>query len=376
MKQMKSSDVPCKVMFQDRGLLEETVRLIAPGIVDAYDFASAVALDKEHLAATGRVRLQDKAYLVEPRDRRRPLLLVALEFQSDEDPDMAWRMEEYAHLAATGARQGVAAGRALEVLPVVVYNGERPWRASTEGVARRTGNEAPTPVPMYAVVDLPRLAEGSDEHGRRLWPGSRLATLAGLEAAVPERLPKLLAEAFRRHPGAESAALRRGLHLRVAAMLLRQGMDGELPPLEECERLLAEGGGEKMTTMMDAQFERWRDENVARGMARGRTQGKEQGLAQGKEQGLAQGMAQGRAQGMAQGRAQGMAQGRIALLERQAERRFGAGVAGRMAALLADVSDTSRLDEAGEWLVECDTGEALLERLPAIVRGTGNGAPG
>ena len=90
-----------------------------------------------------------------------------------------------------------------------------------------------------------------------------------------------------------------------------------------------------MRTMMDAQFERWRDENVARGMA----------------------------------------QGRVALLEQQAEQRFGAGVAGRMAALLSDVSDTSRLDEAGKWLVACDSGETLLERLPAIVRGTGNGAP-
>ena len=107
---------------------------------------------------------------------------------------------------------------------------------------------------------------------------------------------------------------------------------------------------------MDAQFERWRDENVARGLAQGRVQGMEQGRAQGMEQ--------------------GMAQGRVALLEQLAEERFGAGVAGRMAALLADVSDTSRLDEAGKWLVACDSGETLLERLPAIVRGTGNGAPG
>ena len=91
-----------------------------------------------------------------------------------------------------------------------------------------------------------------------------------------------------------------------------------------------------MTTMMDAQFERWRDKNLA----------------------------------------QGRAQGRIALLERQAAQRFGPGVAGRVTALLADVSDTSRLDEAGAWLVECDSGEALLEGLPAIVGGTGNGAPG
>ena len=102
-----------------------------------------------------------------------------------------------------------------------------------------------------------------------------------------------------------------------------------------------------MRTMMDAQFERWRDENVARG----------------------------RVQGLEQGRVQGLAQGRLALLEQQARLRFGAGVAGRLAALLSGVSDTSRLDEAGKWLVECGSGEALLERLPAIVRGAGNGAP-
>ena len=71
----------------------------------------------------------------------------------------------------------------------------------------------------------------------------------------------------------------------------------------------------------------------------------------------------------------GMAQGRADMLARLAKLRFGAGVAGRVAVLLADVSDTSRLDEAGEWLLKCDSGEALLERLPAIVRGTGNGAP-
>ena len=143
-----------------------------------------------------------------------------------------------------------------------------------------------------------------------------------------------------------------------------------------------------MRTMMDAQFERWRDKNVARGLAQGRALGLEQGRAQGMEQGRALGIEQGRSQGMeqgvargmeqgiSQGLAQGMAQGRVDLLVRQAKLRFGTGVAGRMAALLADVSDTSRLDEAGEWLLKCDSGEALLERLPAIVRGTGNGAPG
>ena len=49
---------------------------------------------------------------------------------------------------------------------------------------------------------------------------------------------------------------------------------------------------------------------------------------------------------------------------------------GRLATLLADVSDLSGLDEAGEWLMECDSGEALLERLRAAGRGTGNNAAG
>ncbi len=90
-----------------------------------------------------------------------------------------------------------------------------------------------------------------------------------------------------------------------------------------------------MTAMLDATLARWKEAEVARGV--------ERGLAQGVERGLAQ--------------------GRVALLGRMAERRFGAGVAGRVTALLADETDLSRLDEAGEWLLECDTGEALLARL-------------
>ena len=126
-----------------------------------------------------------------------------------------------------------------------------------------------------------------------------------------------------------------------------------------------------MTTMMDAQFDRWRAKSVAQGLAQGRVQGR----ALGWEQGMERGMEQGMERGMEQGMERGLAQGRVTLLAQQAAQRFGAGVAGRMAALLSDVSDTSRLDEAGKWLIACDSGEALLERLPAIVRGTGNGAP-
>ena len=166
MQHIPSSDPAFKVMYQDRGLLEDTVRLVAPHLADAYDFKTAVALDKEHIAATNRTRLQDKAYLVEPKDPSRPRLLVVLEFQSGQDANMALRMEEYAYLAATSAppdtRKGAVAGRLPEVLPLVIYNGEHPWRASTEGVVRRIGDGPPMRGPAYDTVDLPRLANAPD----------------------------------------------------------------------------------------------------------------------------------------------------------------------------------------------------------------------
>ena len=346
---MKSSDAPYKVLLQDRGLFEEIVRLVAPHLADELDFESVTALDKEHLTAAGRTRLQDKVYRVEWREPRgRPSLLVLLEFQSSEDPDMALRMEEYAHLAAKGLVESGAADSLPEVLAIVVHNGERPWRASAEGLIIRSSDERLVR-PAYATVDLPLLAE---ELGDRVPAHSRLGMLTRLESVASSLLPRLLAEAFQRYAGPESLALRRGLHLRTTAILRRQGMAGAVLSLEECERLLREGRGETMRTMADANFDRWREENIAEGVR--------QGLARGVEQGMAQ----------------GAAQGRITLLGRLAARRFGAGVAGRVTALLADVSDPSRLDAVGEWLLDCDTSEALLERLPAIARGAGNGAPG
>ena len=83
---------------------------------------------------------------------------------------------------------------------------------------------------------------------------------------------------------------------------------------------------------------------------------------------------QGRADGFRQGRAEGIRQGRAEvireavdfereLLRRQAAVRFGADTAERLSELLAGISDSDRLVEAGEWIVRCDSGGELLERV-------------
>ena len=70
-----------------------------------------------------------------------------------------------------------------------------------------------------------------------------------------------------------------------------------------------------------------------------------------------------RGAGVARGIAQGRAEGERTLLRRQAERCFGAGTAARLSELLAGVEDAEALIEVGDWVVECRTGDELLERF-------------
>ena len=112
--------------------------------------------------------------------------------------------------------------------------------------------------------------------------------------------------------------------------------------------------------------EEGREQGIAQGREQGIAQGREQGIAQGREQGIAQGREQGIAQGREQGREQGIAQGRAeerALLCRQAERKFDAATARRLAAALEDVADPGRLAEVGDWIIECGTAAELLARV-------------
>ena len=51
------------------------------------------------------------------------------------------------------------------------------------------------------------------------------------------------------------------------------------------------------------------------------------------------------------------------LLLRQAERKFGADAAGRLAALLAGIEDPERLAVVGEWIIDCASGDELTARL-------------
>ena len=73
-----------------------------------------------------------------------------------------------------------------------------------------------------------------------------------------------------------------------------------------------------------------------------------------------------REEGRIQGRVEGRTEGQIAVMRRQAARKFGRETAGRLTERLAEIPDPERLGEVGEWLLECDSGEELLARVARL----------
>ena len=66
-----------------------------------------------------------------------------------------------------------------------------------------------------------------------------------------------------------------------------------------------------------------------------------------------------RAEGRDEARREGLVRVRKLLLG-IARIRFGEAVAGSLAAAIERTADTDYLDKVGEWLLDCDSGDALL----------------
>ena len=98
----------------------------------------------------------------------------------------------------------------------------------------------------------------------------------------------------------------------------------------------------------------WKEEYRAEGRAEGIEQGIEQGIKQGIEQGIERGIERGLERGLAAERE---------LLCRLAARKFGTGAGERLAGVLAQVGDTGRLAQVGDWIIDCTTGESLIARF-------------
>ena len=337
-------------------------------------------------------RHQDVVWEVPFRDRTASVL-VALEFQSTVDPTMAVRMLVYTAMHYQGRLRkrespgkqdppdkqdpsseqeapedqsvppdhdqpdsqespgGEApAGNPPEplppVLPIVLYHGEPQWTAKEDMAglcAPPAESLAPyQPAQRYFLLDLGHYSASLPE-GRNLFAILvRLVQSRSLEeeAAVVDALiewlheeaaPEDLARAFWAWMGyAHVPAWRQKMAWPV------------LKDWREAGTMLRESVNEWTT--------KWREEGRIVGRVEGRTEGR----------------IEGRTEGRTEGRVEGRVEGQAAVICRQTARKFSPETADRLAERLAEIPDPERLGEVGEWLLEYDSGEELLDRVARL----------
>ncbi len=292
------------------------------------DFTSLTPLPASYVSEDLRQRHGDLVWRIRFHDERWLYLVLMLEFQAAVDRAMAVRMLAYTALLY---QKLIGEGALREhdalppVLPIVIYNGRRRWGAAAD-VSELIASGGPAlaryqPSQRYFLLDEGRVPDGD------LPSGNLVSALIALETNRDrERLPELLGSliALLREQGDEE--LTQAFRAWVAQVLLPRRFRGtesaSLPRLEEVRTMLAE------------QVREWTAEWI------------EEGREQGREQGIAQGRAEERA-----------------LLCRQAERKFDAATAQRLATALGSVADPDRLAQVGDWIIECGTAADLLARV-------------
>ena len=326
--------VTVKVMIMGAMMLGSTWRKMV--LVALAPNASAACISDELLKRHG-----DNVWRMRLRDNWLYLLLL-VEFQSTDDPLMALRILTYTGLLyqeLARNEQLDADGRLPAVLPIVLYNGDEPWVSPLqmgELIAPVGPLLAPyQPAQRYFVLDERRVA--ADDLPSR----NRMSAVVGLEqsrslsevARVAEELAAWLPDQQVRRAFADWMR-------QIVERLVPSG--AELPPIRKLE--------EVSMTLVERAAE-WSKEWQKEGLERGLEQGIEQGIEQGLEH-------------------------ERALLCRMTAARFGVATAERLAELLAPITDTERLAEVGDWLVQCGTGADFLARVGTAPAGGSGVAAG
>lgn len=334
-------DAAHKFIYALREVVADLLRLVIPGWVDGLDLTTLEDLSPEFFDDEHRKRTGDMVWRAPFREGRlangeRPYALVLLEFQSTVDRDMAKRMREYTDLLLERlVRNAVPEreGGLPWVLPVVAYNGSERWTAPGEvsELASLPSAQAERDLALLQPQRYRRLDAGARSPDD--WPAeNRVAATVRLQRSGSSRdLLARLREEMERFPGAENEAFRRALYAWAKALAADRTDDGlELPSFGEMER----AEGVEMTTLLEANLNRWdakvRAEYVAQGVERGRA-----------EEG-------------------------VRLLGRLATAKFDTFTAERLSNLLEGLTVREDLDRVSDWIIECPTGEEFLSRVSAL----------
>ena len=318
------------------------------------DYGTLERLPAEYVGNAFQQRRGDTAWRVRARSADHAggwlHVLVMIEFQSSTDAAMALRVLEYTallygELLRAGSHRP---GTLPPVLPIVLYNGDAPWRPAKEMrdlIAKPSAVLAPyQPSQRHVVLDERRVtAEELKLHGLTLAMTQleQSGSVADL-AHVARRLTALLSAGERE--------LRRAFAdwLRVLERRLGSGKR-TWQPTDDLSL-------EDMTVSLEERVAEWPKPYIRQGISLGR----EEGISLGREEGISL----GREEGISLGREQGIEHERQ-MLRRLASVRFGAAIGDRLAAAIGAEADPQRLMDVAEAIVRCATGGELLREIGA-----------
>ena len=331
---MAEHDSSYKLLFSHQLLVTDLVRgFIREDWVEQVAFETLERVSEIGISEDLRERDGDMIWRVRWGERYIYVYLL-LEFQSSVDRFMAVRLLTYTgllygNLAAAGE---IPPGEPLPpVVPIVLYNGTRPWTAKTAldqlvdpGLPGQLHHWQPQL--RYLLLDEHRLAENASGTGRNLAMALfqlEHSQTAGQIRTILTRLGQWLIDP-------EHESLQRAFTVWIKRVLLPARLPGVIIPevntLQEMQKMLSE----KLPTWT----EEW----------------EKQGLERGIEQGLQQGLERGRQEGICQGEA--------ALLRRQLQRRF--GPLPEWAQTRLSQADVTQLEIWGDRILDARTLEDVL----------------
>ncbi|MCH2558151.1 MAG: Rpn family recombination-promoting nuclease/putative transposase [Alcanivorax sp.] len=273
---MDEHDTSYKLLFaHDRMVRDLLIGFLPAEWVASLNLESLQKLNGSYVTEDLRGRHGDAVWRLRWGDDWLYVYLL-LEFQSSVDRFMALRILVYTGLLHQDLiRQGeLGVGRRLPpVLPIVLYNGERRWRAPTRLRplihVPPAGLESFQPDQSFLLID-----EGAYQSDPPAPLDNLVAALFRLEhhrssgevATVLERLVKWLSDP-------EQAPLRRDYLIWLRRRLPRWFPGEVFPEFRDLQEVYE---------MIDNRFAEWKEQQRREGVLQGVAQGREQGLEQGR----------------------------------------------------------------------------------------------
>lgn len=272
---MAEHDHGYKLLFSHPRMVEDLLRgFIGQEWVSRLDFGTLERVNSNLISEDFQERRNDVIWRLRWEDGKEAgwfYLYLLLEFQSTPDRFMALRLLVYVGLLLQELirTDGLPpSGELPPILPVVLYNGRRAWRAPRELLALFAsvprGLRRHLPRLEYLLVDEGRLTKEEKAKGDNL-----AAALFRLEACdEPEEFSVVTSELAALVPEEEKSGLRRELTAWVLKVLRRAFPGATIPGIEDL----------KEVPMLEENLKRWRDAAWEDGLREGRQEGLREGL--------------------------------------------------------------------------------------------------